>query len=68
MQRCIHNVIPPPDAFSITAFDVVIHRDRALGRGGFGEVFEGNLHGIKVAVKLIRNYYPPVSTVEPHIF
>lgn len=65
MQRRI-NSSPPPDAFSITAFDVVINRDRALGAGGFGEVFEGNLHGTKVAVKLIRNFYPPVSTVEPH--
>ena len=68
MQRCIPDPIPLPDAFSMTAFDIVIYRDRALGKGGFGEVFEGNLHGTKVAVKLIRNFYPPVSTVEPHIF
>ena len=68
MQRCIPHSVPLHDAFSLTAFDVVIYRDRALGKGGFGEVFEGNLHGTKVAVKLIRNCHPPVSTVEPHIF
>ena len=68
MQRRIPNSIQPPDAFLMTAFDIVIYRDRLLGTGGFGEVFEGNLHGTKVAIKLIRNSCPPVSTVGPHIF
>lgn len=58
--------IPPQDAFSISEFDIVIYRDRELGRGGFGEVFEGNWLGTKVAIKRIRNIHPAVSgTMDP---
>ena len=53
--------IPPQDAFSISEFDIVIYRNRELGRGGFGEVFEGNWLGSKVAIKRIRNGHPAVS-------
>ena len=52
--------IPTQDAFSMTEFDIVIYHDRELGRGGFGEVFEGNWHGTKVAIKRIRNFHPAV--------
>ena len=50
--------IPSQDAFSMSEFDVVIYRNRELGRGGFGEVFEGNWHGTKVAIKRIRSFHP----------
>ena len=53
--------IPPQDAISMSEFDTVIYRDRELGRGGFGEVFEGNWFGTKVAIKRIRNIHSAVS-------
>ena len=53
--------IPPQDAFSMSEFDIVIYRDRELGRGGLGEVFEGNWFGTKVAIKRIRTFHPSVS-------
>ena len=53
--------IPPQDAFSMSEFDIVVYRDRELGSGGFGEVFEGNWFGTKVAIKRIRNFHPAVS-------
>ena len=51
----------PDDAFSLTDFDVVVYHDRVLGKGGFGAVFEGNLHGTRVAIKQIFNFHPAVS-------
>ena len=53
--------IPPQDAFSMSVFDIVIYRDRVLGKGGFAEVFEGNWLGTKVAIKRIYNFHPAVS-------
>ena len=61
MQILKTGIPPPEDAFSMTDFDVVIYHDRALGRGSFGAVFEGNWHGMKVAIKRIHNFHPAVS-------
>ena len=61
MQSQVQRDIPTQDEFSISAFDIVIHHNRELGRGTFGEVFEGNWRGAKVAIKRIRNFHPAVS-------
>ena len=62
MQTLKAESIPAPqDAFPMTDFDIVIYHNRELGRGGFGEVFEGNWHGTKVAIKRIRSLHPAVS-------
>ena len=53
--------IPPQDALSMSEFDIVIYRDRELGEGSFGRVFEGNWFGTKVAIKRIRTFHPSVS-------
>ena len=63
MQTLKTGVRAPEDAFTMTEFDVVIYRDRELGRGGFGSVFEGSWNGTKVAIKKFRNIHPAVSRI-----
>ena len=60
MQTLKPGIPMPEDAFSLTDFDVVYH-DRKLGKGGYGTVYEGNWHGMKVAIKQIVNFHPAVS-------
>jgi hypothetical protein len=55
MQTLEVGSIPPQDAFPMSEFDIVIHRNVRLGRGGFGDVFAGNWHGTNVAIKRIYN-------------
>ena len=61
MQSQVLKDILSQDPLSISEFDVVIYRNRELGSGGFGEVFEGSWLGSKVAIKRIRNFHPAVS-------
>ena len=61
MQSQALKDIPYQDEFSMSEFNIVIYRNRELGSGGFGEVFEGNWLGTKVAIKRIRNIHPAVS-------
>jgi hypothetical protein len=48
-----------PDEFVITSLDVVVHHDKKLGEGGYGEVFQGDWHGTTVAVKVLEKGVPP---------
>ena len=52
----------PQDSFSMTEFDIVLYENKKLGEGGFGEVFEGNWHGTKVAIKRLRSFHHPAAS------
>lgn len=60
MQRRSGAMKMTPDEFAITSLDIIIHHDRKLGEGGFGQVFQAEWQGITVAVKLFRNGIPPL--------
>lgn len=49
----------PPDMFSITSLDVIIHHDQKLGSGGYGQVYLGDWLGTTVAVKVLEKGLPP---------
>jgi predicted unusual protein kinase regulating ubiquinone biosynthesis (AarF/ABC1/UbiB family) len=48
-----------PDFFSITSLDVIIHEDDKLGAGGYGQVYVGDWHGTRVAVKVLEKGLSP---------
>jgi predicted unusual protein kinase regulating ubiquinone biosynthesis (AarF/ABC1/UbiB family) len=48
----------PSDFFSITSLDVIIHQEDKLGSGGYGQVYVGDWHGAKVAVKVLERGLP----------
>lgn len=58
MQRRSGGVSTIPDEFVITSLDVVIHRDKKLGEGGFAQVFKADWQGITVAVKTLDRSIP----------
>jgi predicted unusual protein kinase regulating ubiquinone biosynthesis (AarF/ABC1/UbiB family) len=49
----------PSDVFSITSLDVIIHLDEKLGSGGYGQVYVGDWHGTRVAVKVLEKGLAP---------
>jgi hypothetical protein len=59
MQRRSGGLECVPDVFVITSLDVVIHRDKKLGQGGFGQVYQGEWQGTRVAVKILERNVPP---------
>lgn len=59
MQRLSGSMSTTPDEFVITSLDVVIHRDKKLGQGGFAQVFQADWQGITVAVKTLDKSTPP---------
>ncbi|KAI0091054.1 kinase-like domain-containing protein [Irpex rosettiformis] len=57
--------IPIPRECMITSLDVVIHREKLRGRGGYANVYEGTWQGKRVAVKqLLSRGDPSVIEVE----
>jgi serine/threonine protein kinase len=60
MQRRSGVMTSTPDAFVITSLEVVIHRDRKIGEGGFGQVFEAQWQGSRVAVKVLNKGVPSI--------
>jgi hypothetical protein len=59
MQRRSGGMTSIPDAFVITSLDVIIYRDKKVGEGGFGQVFEAEWQGSRVAVKILDKNVPP---------
>jgi serine/threonine protein kinase len=54
MQRRSGGMKSAPDAFVITSLDVLIHRHKKIGEGGFGQVYEAEWQGSCVAVKVLE--------------
>jgi predicted unusual protein kinase regulating ubiquinone biosynthesis (AarF/ABC1/UbiB family) len=59
MQRRSGGMTTMPDLFLITSLDVVIHHDKKVGEGGFGQVYEADWQGNAVAVKVLEKGIPP---------
>ena len=51
-----------PDEFVITSYDVIVHRDRKLGQGGYATVYEGDWKGTKVAIKEMTKGLQPEAS------
>jgi hypothetical protein len=58
MQRRSGGLSSVPDVFAITHLDVIIHRIKRLGNGGYAQVFEGEWQGSPVAVKVLDSKVP----------
>ncbi len=58
MQRISGQPRYDTDIFVITSLEVIVDKDRRLGCGGFGEVYEGDWHGTRVAVKVLDKGLP----------
>lgn len=58
MQRRSGGMTTIPDEFLITSLDIVIHRDKKLGEGGFAQVFQADWQGTAVAVKILDKSIP----------
>lgn len=59
MQRRSKVAPPPPDDFTVTSLEVIIHEHTKLGEGGFGQVFRAAWLGAMVAVKVMEKGVPP---------
>lgn len=46
------------DEAVITSLDIIVRLDNKLGAGGFGQVYEGNWLGTRVAVKVLDSDVP----------
>ena len=66
MQRRSGQVGYFDDEFAITSLDIIIHRDKKLGQGGFACVFEADWKGAKVAVKELEREVSASVRVQPH--
>lgn len=58
MQRVSGQPRYETDSYLITSLEIIIDRDRRLGSGGYGEVFEGDWHGSRIAVKVLDRGLP----------
>lgn len=56
-----------PDTTIITSLEVVIRKDRKLGIGGYGQVFEGEWKNTAVAVKVLDQSVPESVSYEYQI-
>lgn len=58
MQRTTGPIQTPSDDFTISSLEVIIHENRKLGEGGFGQVFHATWLGTAVAVKVAERGLP----------
>lgn len=59
MERFSGGLQPTPDLFTITSLDVIIYQDKKIGEGSFGQVYEAEWQGSRVAVKVLDKSISP---------